>query len=282
MVSNTLPAVALRPKGSRKPPKVERETHVLQDDTFIAALLESPCEYKHRNPLEWVFSLVVHIVVLTALVVAPLYFTQTLDLKAFQNTWLIAPAPPAPPPPPAAPAVQRTVRTVQRLMTGGRVMAPTVIPKRVAILKEEPLPPDTGTDGIVGGVPGGIPGGQVGGVLGGIIGGTGANPVAKVGPPPPVKRIVRIGGDLKPPRQIYGPPPEYPTIAKQAHIEGTVVVDAVIDEQGNVVQAHVISGPGLLMAAALRTVATWKYQPTQLNGEPISVEMRVEVHFVLQ
>ncbi|HUJ30280.1 MAG TPA: TonB family protein [Candidatus Acidoferrum sp.] len=280
MVSDTLPAAVLKPKGSRKIDKVERHTPA-REDAFVAALLEVPCEYKHRNPMEWVVSLVVHIVAILALIVAPLFFTQTLDLKAFQSTWLIAPAPPAPPPPPAAPVVQRTVRTVQRLMTGGKVMAPTVIPKKVEIIKEEPLPPDTGTDGVVGGVPGGIPGGQYGGVLGGIIGSTGSH--AAVGPPPPpVKRIVRVGGDLKPPRQLFAPPPVYPTIAKQAGIQGTVVVDAVIDEQGNVVQAHVVSGPGLLLNAALQAVANWKYQPTRLNGEPISVEMRVEVHFLLQ
>jgi periplasmic protein TonB len=251
-------------------------------DTFISALLEVPCEYKHRNPLEWAVSFVVHVIVIAALIVTPLYFTQSLDLKAFQNTWLVAPAPPPPPPPPAAPMIQRAVKSVARLMQDGRITAPTAIPKHAVILKEAPLPPEPEGPGVVGGVPGGIPGGQTGGVLGGIIG-SGKSSLIPVAPPPPAeKRIVRIGGNLKPPRQVFAPQPEYPVIAKQAHIEGTVVIDAVIDERGNVVQAHVLSGPPLLIPAAMQAVVQWKYQPTVLNGEPISVAMHVEVHFVLQ
>jgi periplasmic protein TonB len=249
------------------------------EDTFVSALLEVPCEYKHRNPLEWLLSFVVHVGLVVALIIAPMLFTQTLDLKAFQNTWLVAPTPPPPPPPPA-PAVQVVPRSVARLMEAGKLTAPTVIPRQVLIVKEEALPPDTGAAGVIGGVPGGVPGGQAGGVLGGIIGSTGGAGIAP--PPPPVKRIVRIGGDLKPPRQIYAPQPEYPVIAKQAHIEGTVVIDAVIDEHGNVVQAHALNGPPLLIPSALQAVVQWKYQPTYLNGEAISVAMHVEVHFVLQ
>lgn len=249
-------------------------------DIFISAMLEVPCEYKHRNPAEWMASFAAHLLLIVALVITPLFFTQSLDLKAFQNTWLVAPAPPPPPPPPAAPMVQQVVRSVARLMSDGRLTAPTSIPKRVVVFKEQALPPDPGTIGVIGGVPGGIPGGQAGGVLGGIIGSTGG---AIAPPPPPAeKRIVRIGGDLKPPRQIYAPQPAYPVIAKQAQIQGTVVIDAVIDEHGNVVQARALTGPPLLIPAALAAVAQWRYQPTYLNGQAISVAMHVEVHFMLQ
>jgi periplasmic protein TonB len=280
MVSHALPAVVSQPKGSPEPRKVEPQNQT-QQDIFVSALLQVPCEYKRRNPLEWVVSLLVHSVAIAALILIPLCFAQTLDLKAFQSTWLLAPAPPAPPPPPAAPMVQQTVRSVARLMQGGKMTAPSVIPRKVTIIKEEPLPPDTGGAGVIGGVPGGIPGGQVGGVLGGIIGG--GAPVASVAPPPPLaKRIIRVGGNLKPPRPIFAPAPKYPTIAKEAKIQGTVMIDAIIDEQGNVVQAHILSGPGLLLGAALEAVNSWKYEPTRLNGEPISVQMHVEVHFVLQ
>lgn len=161
--------------------------------------------------------------------------------------------------------------------------APSVIPKQVAILKEAPLPPDTGMDGVVGGVPGGIPGGQLGGALGGIIGGTGHSAGSAVAPPPPpMKRLVRVGGNLKPPKQIYNEAPTYPVIAKQARIQGAVIIDAVIDEQGNVVQARVVGGPALLIPSALQTVMKWKYEPSYLDGQPISIEMHVEVTFVLQ
>ena len=280
MVSHPMPVVVAPPTRSTKPTKVEPSTQRVQD-TFVAALLEEPCEFKHRNPMEWIVSFVVHCFLLAALLMAPLYFTQSLDLKGLQNTWLVAPAPPPPAPPPAPAIMVRPMKTVARLLQGGKMMAPSVIPKQVAIIKEAPLPPDTDVTGVVGGVPGGIPGGQMGGVLGGIIGSTGHTGPTVIAPPP-VKRVVRVGGNLKPPRQIYSEQPKYPMIAKQAQIQGTVIIDAVIDEKGNVVQAHVVSGPPLLIPSALETVLKWKYEPSYLNGEPISVEMHVEVHFVLQ
>jgi protein TonB len=92
---------------------------------------------------------------------------------------------------------------------------------------------------------------------------------------------VRAGSLLKAPRQTYNVNPEYPTLAREAHIQGTVVVDAVIDEKGNVVQARAVSGHPLLIAAALKAVLQWKYEPTSLNGQPVSVELQAQVHFNL-
>lgn len=283
MASHAMPVVVAPPTRHPKPnkAKVEISDHKAQD-RFIAAMLESPCEYKRRNPLEWAASLLAHALALGALIVAPLCFTQTLDLKAFQKTWLVTPAPPPPAPPPPAMTV-RAVKSVARLMQDGRMTAPSIIPKKVAMIKEAPLPPDTGMDGVLGGVPGGIPGGQVGGVLGGIIGATGHGSDPVVAPPSlPTKRVVRVGGNLKPPKQIHFEAPVYPFIAKQAQIQGAVIIDTVIDEKGNVVQARVVGGPALLIPSALETILKWKYEPSYLNGEPISVEMHVEVHFVLQ
>jgi outer membrane biosynthesis protein TonB len=64
-------------------------------------------------------------------------------------------------------------------------------------------------------------------------------------------------------------------------VQGRVVIDAIIDDHGNVVELHVVSGQPLLVPAALQNVAQWKYEPTYLNGEPISVEMVVNVDFKL-
>lgn len=281
---HTMPVGAAVPPRNPEPKKAEVSTQKAQE-TFVAAMLEEPSEQrKHRNPLEWVLSVGVHLAVLAALIIIPLYFTQTLNVKAFQTTWLEAPPPPAPPAPPPPPAaVVRSVRSAPHLIETGKLTAPKVIPKRVAILKEAPPRLDAGAEGVVGGVPGGVAGGQVGGVLGGIIGGTGPATAAVPPPPPPpaVKRIVRIGGDLKPPKQIYYVAPNYPVIAKQAQVQGVVVIEAVIDEHGDVVQARAVSGPPLLIPAALQTVLKWKYEPTYLNGQPVSVQMHVQVDFVL-
>ena len=282
MVTHSLPIPIACPKYDGSPARFELVPRPQAVDTFMKAMLELPSEFKHRNPLEWVGAALFQALVIAALIIAPLYFTDAIDLKAFQNTWLAEPAPPGPPPPPAAaPQAPRAMKSVTRLVQGGRMMAPSVIPKNIAIIKEAPLPPET-EDGVVGGVPGGVPGGTLGGVLGGIIGGS-ASPVVSVAPPPPpAKRIVRVGGKVDPPRQTYAAELKYPALAKAAKVEGVVVIEAIIDEQGNVVQAHVVSGPALLIGAALESVGKWKYEPTRLNGEPVSVEMNVKVHFSLQ
>lgn len=78
---------------------------------------------------------------------------------------------------------------------------------------------------------------------------------------------------------VYAPPPAYPPLARASRLEGTVIIDAVIDETGHVVEARAVSGPALLFQSALRAVVQWRYQPTILDGEPVSIRMHVTVHF---
>jgi protein TonB len=252
------------------------------DAGFVRAMLDMPLSrQERRNPLEWLASLSFHAIFIGALLVAPLYFTDALDMKSFSQTFLVGPPPP--PPPRAAAISQPIVRShAARLLQAGRLVAPTFIPKTIAIIKEQALPPDV-VGGDVGGVPGGIPGGQLGGVLGGIIGGAGSSAAAPaLASPPPVNRIVHVGGRISPPRAISTPPPLYPGLARNARAQGQVVIDAIIDERGDVTEARAISGPGLLIPAALAAVIKWRYEPTLLNGEPVSIEMHVIVNFVLQ
>lgn len=280
MVTHMMPGIAWE-RGDITPLPKYIPSKKSNPHAFIAGILEEPCKFKHRNPLEWAASLVVHTIVISFLIIAPLYFTDSLDLKSFQTTWLVAPSPP-PPPPPAAPAIQRaSLKPLARLLHGSQMMAPSVIPRKIVIIKEAAPPPDEGS-GVTGGVVGGVPGGEAGGVLGGIIGGA-ANTAPKVAPPsaPVANRIIRVGGSVKPPKQVYFEKPDYPVFAKAAHIEGVVIIDAVIDEQGDVVEMHAISGPGVLIPSALRAVESWRYEPTLLNGVPVSVAMHVEVNFHL-
>jgi protein TonB len=93
---------------------------------------------------------------------------------------------------------------------------------------------------------------------------------------------VRASSLLKAPRQTNSIDPEYPPLARETQIRGTVVIEAVIDEHGNVVKARVVSGHPLLTGAALKAVQQWKYEPTSLNGQPVSVVMQVQVHFNLK
>jgi len=281
MTTHPMHLFDLDQKGpSGKPARPVRLTPTTWNDVSLNALLEAPTTKKaRRNPLEWAAATGLHIVLLATLIIVPLYTTGTIQLSKYQDTLLMAPpAAPPPPPPPAGRAVAPhvTPRRPNLTYTQGKVTAPASIPKKIS-LDNEAAEPDLG--GVVGGVPGGVAGGQLGGSLGGVIGGTGTS----VPIPPPqkaaAKRIVRVGSSLKAPRQIYSAQPDYPVLAREAHIWGKVVVNAVIDEQGNVVQAHALNGHPLLIPAALKAVLQWKYEPTLLNGVPVAVEMEVTVHF---
>lgn len=100
-------------------------------------------------------------------------------------------------------------------------------------------------------------------------------PTPRLQPDGPVK----IGGQVKEPRLVASPPPVYPQTAVQMNVQGDVIIQAVIDKAGNVAEAHVVSGPPLLRAAALEALRRWKYQPSILDGQPISVQMLVTIHF---
>jgi len=70
-------------------------------------------------------------------------------------------------------------------------------------------------------------------------------------------------------------------VARQARIQGQVQIDAILDEQGNVIDMKVVSRPPLLYQAALDALNKWKYEPTYLNDQPIAVEMIVTITFQL-
>jgi protein TonB len=128
------------------------------------------------------------------------------------------------------------------------------------------------------GIAGGVPGGQIGGIVGGMP--SVAAPVVAAPAAEGPKRPVRIGGNVRPPRLIYGPAAVYPILASQSHVHGMVVIDAIIDEHGNVVEEKAVSGHPLLLQAALKAVSLRKYEPTILDGEPTPVNLRVEVNFI--
>jgi periplasmic protein TonB len=75
--------------------------------------------------------------------------------------------------------------------------------------------------------------------------------------------------------------PEYPAIAKQAGIQGTVVIKAFISRVGAIERTELLSGPPLLAHAALEAVRQWRYRPYYLNDEPVEVETQITVNFVL-
>ena len=76
-------------------------------------------------------------------------------------------------------------------------------------------------------------------------------------------------------------PPQYPSVARQARIQGTVVLKAVIDTSGAVQSLQLISGHPMLAPAVIEAVKQWKYTPYLLNGDPVVVETNVTVNFNL-
>jgi protein TonB len=99
---------------------------------------------------------------------------------------------------------------------------------------------------------------------------------------PPEPAVVRVGRGVEPPRKLRHVAPLYPELARRARVEGTVTLECVIDPQGRVAQARVLSGSPLLDAAALDAVRQWLYTPTRLGGVPVAVILTVTVRFELR
>lgn len=92
---------------------------------------------------------------------------------------------------------------------------------------------------------------------------------------------VRVGGMVKEPKLISNVMPIYPFAAKEANVQGDVVIDTQISDRGSVAHMKVISGPAMLRQAAMDALRRWKYQPSELDGKPVAVEMLVTIRFRL-
>ncbi|HEY6444714.1 MAG TPA: TonB family protein [Candidatus Acidoferrales bacterium] len=211
-------------------------------------------------------SVIIQAAILGAMLLIPLIYTQVLP-KGMLTTFLVAPPPPPPPPPPQQ-AVVKQVKPV-KVIAVNKMAAPTVIPKKIEIAKDEPPPAVNPSD--TAGVAGGT-----GDVLGGV--GTGAAPAP---PPPAAPKRISVGGNVQAAALVNKVEPQYPPIAKTAHVSGTVVLHAIIAKDGSVEKLQFVSGPALLMASAMSAVKEWRYRPTMLNGQPVEVDTTVQVVFSL-
>ena len=253
------------------------------EGSFQSSMLELNRMKGGSKAMDFLISLTLNLTLISGPVLAGLYFTDTINMKQFASTFLIAPPPPPPPPPAPAVASVKAPPAHKVFESSGKLLAPIAIPQRVAEIKEAPLPPDAdGFGGVPGGVPGGVAGGSMGGVIGGVIGGVKTTIAAPLAPKEvKVKAPVRVGGRVREPHAIKQVEPTYPPLARQTHMQGVVVIDAILDEHGSVVEMKVVSGPPLLIQAALTAVSQWKYEPTYLNDEPVAVQMNITVTFRL-
>jgi len=204
--------------------------------------------------------------ILFGLILIPLIYPEALPRQAL-SFLLIAPPPPATPPP--APKEARQEFHGRSEMPNGVILAPQIIPR-------EPLMnrgPENGWSGgpflaldDTVGTPNGISA-------------FASHHAAVVHPD--VAGPVRVSSVLVEGLLLYRPAPRYPVIAREAGVQGTVVLQATISKEGTIENLRVMSGPGLLQQAALDAVKTWRYRPYLLNKMPVEVETTVNVVFTL-
>ena len=242
---------------------------------FEQSLMETAIG-KTRTPWTMALSFGLQMLMIGVAILVPLlnyYELPATELMGF----LVAPPPPPPPAPP--PVVTRKIVPEQF----NPMATPVAIPDRVAIIQDE-APPAASIAGVIGGISGGAIGGGLGGVIGGIISSTPIvpppPPPIKKAPPPPPKRI-RVGGAVQKANLIRQVRPVYPPLARQARIQGTVKLTAIIAKNGTIEKLEVVSGHPLLIPSALQAVKQWRYKPTLLNGQPVEVVTQVDVNFTL-
>jgi periplasmic protein TonB len=241
---------------------------------FEDSLIESGGRLKTRRGLTTGISFLLELMLLGVMVLIPLLFTDALPTTQLLTSLIVAPPPPPPPPPPPA-ATVRVVKQVQTDIINGQLRTPTKIPKKVEMIKEDEAPPPV-MSGVVGGVPGGVPGGSMGGVLGSVMSSI-PTAVPKVAAP----TRVRVSQGVTEGMVIRRVQPSYPPLARQARIQGSVVLQAEISKEGTIENLHLISGHPMLAPSAIEAVKQWRYKPYFLNGEPVPVETQITVNFSL-
>jgi len=206
-----------------------------------------------------VFSIAMHVIAACALVIVPLLASDVLP-EPRRATEFIQVVPLAPPPP-ESPRIARAVVPLNP------AAAPLVVPD--AINPEPVAPPivdrPTNFTGTVEGIS------------------TGIAIINELPPPPPAPAPpVHVGGSIRPPMKIADVAPLYPAIARAAHVQGIVILEATIGEDGVVRDVRVLRSIPLLDAAAMDAVKQWRFTPTLLNDQPVPVVMTVTVGFTLQ
>jgi len=237
------------------------------------------------------FSLAAHAIAAAAAAFVPLLWPDVLPEQPADYVHVLMYDPPPPPPLPlpkgnpmlprpaehtpapprrATPAPEASEKAADATVLPALVMPPGFAPPERAA---ERWGSETGSDaGVPEGMEGGIAGGQVGGVPGGVIGGV-------VGG--------RLGGLLpvrdydEPPRLIRSTRPRYPQEAFVKKVQGTVLLEILIDAQGRVAHARVLESIPMLDAAALASVGDWLFQPAVKHGRPVPTLARAPIRFVI-
>jgi periplasmic protein TonB len=178
-----------------------------------------------------------------------------------------------PPEPPAKAAAQMTA--ARPIFHSAVLQAPISIPKHIDMSADAPelatgyAVPDAGVSQIMGLIPGiAVPPPAA------------AIPSEKTKPISPAAPV-RVGSGVQSAKLVFGPKPAYPRLALATRTQGTVRIQALIGRDGTIRNLQVLSGPPLLLAAAIEAVQQWRYRPTLLNSEPVEVITAIDVNFTI-
>jgi len=235
---------------------------------FESSLMESGGQLKTKTTRWMLVTAIFNLSILAVLILIPLLYPEALPRTAL--TALLT----APPPPPPPQQKVAEVKIVSEIDSG--LHAPTKIPKEIKMLKEEAAPSaGTGVQGMQG-----MGNGTGGGVQGGLFASlnNSAQVVPRVVAKPPAGPV-RVSSGTIAGMAISKPDPIYPPIAKAAHVQGAVILHAIISKQGTIENLVIVSGPPMLANAARDAVMRWRYKPYLLNGEPVEVETSITVNF---
>lgn len=237
---------------------------------FEDSLVESTSRIRTRAQRYVVGSFFLEAALLTVLVLLPYLYPEALPHK-FLDLPLLAPPPPAASAP-AQPAAATPVAHTELL--GASIVAPSHIPTRIAPLIDT-APPGANIPGLA------ELGNSRSGVLGlPDLGAITPPPIVPARPAKPSDRI-RVSEGVAAGQLIVPIQPVYPVLAREARVQGTVTVDALIGKDGRIASLHVLSGPPLLANAAITAIQRARYRPWTLNGQPVEVETTIRIVFTL-
>jgi periplasmic protein TonB len=241
---------------------------------FEDSLFDSGAGRRPRKTWTKLASFAMEVCAIGVLVLLPLLYTQALP----KQLWAVMLEAPAPPPGPAPVRAERSEPRTQRPdreVNDSVLREPSRVPLKTSMVRDEPSSADSppSMDGLV---PGGVPGVVANSVITEI---ARATPPLIVKPAPPQK--LRVSSGVAEGMLVRQVKPQYPPIAVQARIQGTVVLQAVIGKDGTVKDLRLLSGHPMLSTAAIEAVKQWRYRPYLLNGEPVEVDTQINVNFTL-
>jgi protein TonB len=236
---------------------------------FEDSLVESTGRIRTRSRRYAAGSFLLETALVAVIILIPYLYPDALPHK-FLNVPLIAP-PPAPTAPIAEPQHPVTTPASHTELLETTIVAPTLIPHGPTHIVDDAPP------------------GPIPGIIGGPTnGGVGALPLG-LSPPPPTARVhpakptgpIHVSSGVAAGQLIVPIQPHYPAIALATRTQGTVVVAATISTEGRIESLRVLSGPPLLVGAAVEAIRQARYHPWTLNGQPVEVETTINVVFSL-